>query len=144
MIESVSNNLRKVASEISKLRKQIYIDTEKEIVELVLAIAKKIVCHEVKISKNTVLDVAKKALKKVEDHDKIRIKVSPADYEYIEKAKILNANIIDNIENVTFEAEDTIASGGCVIEMDTGAIDARIEKQYQAIEEALQAEFKKS
>jgi flagellar assembly protein FliH len=144
MIESISNTLRNVAAEISKLREQIYIDTEKEMVELALAIAKKIVCHEVKISKNTVIDVARKALKKIEDHDKIKIKVSPADLEYIEKAKILDSNLADNIEGMTFEAEETISNGGCVIEMDTGAIDARIEKQFQAVEAALRAAFKKS
>ncbi|MCK5205137.1 MAG: hypothetical protein KAR15_14740 [Desulfobacterales bacterium] len=40
-----------------------------------------------------------------------------------------------------FEAEDSIQSGGCLIETDMGDIDARIEKQFQAIEESFQIEF---
>ena len=48
----------------------------------------------------------------------------------------------EDLENVI--AEDTsIADGGCVIETDLGDIDARIEKQLQAVKEVLRSETKK-
>jgi len=138
-IESVFNSLQSVVSELTKLRKQIFIDSESEIVELALAIARRIVCHEVKLNKNTVIDVTREALKEVEDHEKIKIRLKPEDLECFENG---DSNPICNNENVTFEAEETISSGGCVIETDAGAFDARIEKQLQAVEGALRSAYK--
>jgi flagellar biosynthesis/type III secretory pathway protein FliH len=138
-IESVFKNLQNVVSEVMKLRKQIFIDSEREIVELALAIARRIICHEVTLNKTTVIDVTQEALKRVEDHEKIKIRMKPEDLECFENA---DSNPICNNENVTFEAEETISSGGCVIETDGGAFDARIEKQLQAVEGALRAAYK--
>jgi flagellar assembly protein FliH len=47
------------------------------------------------------------------------------------------------VNNVTFEAEDSVQSGGCVIETDLGEIDARIEKQIQAVEESFRRAMEK-
>ena len=138
-VESVFNKLQHVVSELVKLRKQIFIDSEKEIVELALAIARRIVCHEVKLDKLTIINVTREALKRVEDHEKITIRVKPEDLECFEN---VDSNPICNNENVTVEAEETISSGGCVIETDAGAFDARIEKQLQAVEGALRAAYK--
>ena len=140
-IESVFNNLQNVVSELAKLRKQIFNDSEQEIVKLALAIARKIVCHEIKLNKDTVIDVTREALKRVEAHEKIKIRMKPDDLECFEN---LDPNQICNNENVTFEAEETISSGGCIVETDAGDFDARIEKQLQAIEKALRSAYKNS
>jgi flagellar biosynthesis/type III secretory pathway protein FliH len=50
----------------------------------------------------------------------------------------------NHIENVTFQPEETISRGGCVIETNMGTIDARLEKQFRVIEEMFQAEMLKS
>ena len=34
--------------------------------------------------------------------------------------------------------DDSIPDGGCIIETESGDIDARIEKQFQAVEEAFE------
>ena len=139
-IESVLTTLQDVVAKLAKLRKQIFIDSETEIVELALAIARRIICHEVKLNKNTVIDVTREALKRIEDHEKIKVKLKPEDLECFGYA---DSNPICNNENVTFEAEETISSGGCVIETEAGAFDARIEKQIQAVEGALRAAYKR-
>jgi flagellar assembly protein FliH len=138
-LESLVHNLQKGIAELTQLRKQIFIESEREMVELALAIARRIVCHEVKLNKNTVIDVTREALKRVEDHEKITIRLGPEDLECFENS---DANLICNNGNVTLEAQETISAGGCVIETDAGTIDARIEKQLQAVEEALKAAYK--
>ena len=138
-IESLLKNLQNIMAELTSLRKQIFIDSEKEIVELALAIARRIICHEVKLNKNTVIDVTREALKRVEDHENIRIKMGPEDFECFEST---DPNLICDNDNVTFEVQEAISSGGCVIETDAGSIDARIEKQLQAVETALRAAYK--
>ena len=46
-----------------------------------------------------------------------------------------------HIKNISFEPDDTILSGGCVIETDFGDIDARIENQMAIVEKALRSHF---
>ena len=140
-IEALLKNLKHVIAELTILRKQIFIDSEKEIVELALAIARRIICHEVQLNKNTVIDVTREALKRVEDHENIKIRMGPEDFECFESAA--DPDLICNNDNVTFEAQEAISSGGCIIETEAGTIDARIEKQLQAVEGALRAAYKR-
>ena len=51
------------------------------------------------------------------------------------------SRFLHNVESIRFEAEASIQSGGCLIETDMGDLDARIEKQFQAIEESFQTQF---
>jgi flagellar assembly protein FliH len=44
--------------------------------------------------------------------------------------------MIADVNNVTFKGEKAIQSGGCMIETELGEIDARIEKQLEAIKES--------
>ncbi len=52
--------------------------------------------------------------------------------------------MIENIDHVTLEAAENIQSGGCIIETDLGEIDARIEKQLQAVEESFRTAVEKT
>lgn len=142
-LEPVLNNFRQALLELSKLKKELYMNVEKETVTLALAIAKKIICHEVKTNKEVVVNVLREASKKVVDNEKIKVRINPSDLKLIEKSKFRFLNSVDNSDNISFEADDTILHGGCIIETNFGDIDARLEKQFQVIEKAFKSEFKK-
>lgn len=143
-LELILNDFRQALLELDKIKKEISLNAEREMVELALAIARKIVCHEVSINKEVVLSVIKEALKKVVDHEKIKIRMNPSDLEFIKNAKFHFSNLVDNIESITFEEDETILNGGCVIETNLGDIDARIERQLRVVEEAFKSELQKS
>lgn len=143
-IDPVLDNFRQALLELEKIKKQIHLNAEKEVVELALAVAKKIVCHEISTNKDTVLHIVKQALNKVVDHDGIIIKLNPDDLQNIESEKNRLARVIQNIDDVTLEPDSRIRCGGCVIETRLGNIDARIEKQIEAVEEALKTELQLS
>jgi flagellar assembly protein FliH len=77
----------------------------------------------------------------VENPGKIKVKLNPADLQFIQDTKSQLSHFLDDVDSIRFEAEDSIQSGGCLIETDMGDIDARIETQLQAIEESFQLEF---
>jgi flagellar biosynthesis/type III secretory pathway protein FliH len=143
-IEPVADSLHRMIQQFETIRSETYQDIEKEVVELALTIARKIVCHEVKTNRDVIVCVAREALSRVEDSGKVKIKMSPADLELIQNTKTQLAKHQENIQHVTFEASDSIEPGGCIIETDLGEIDARIEKQFQAVMESFQAEQQKS
>lgn len=127
--------------QLKNIRQEVHQAIEKEVVQLALSIAKKIVCHEVKTNEETVVCVAREALSRVENPGKIKIKLNPTDLQFIQDAKSQLSHLLHNVDGIRFEAEDSIQSGGCVIETEMGDIDARIEKQFQAIEESFQIKF---
>jgi flagellar assembly protein FliH len=137
-IESVVNRINKGLSELRKIRQDIYLETEQEIVKLAMTIARKIVCNEITVNKNAVVNVVKEAVKKVDGSERVKVKLSIKDFQFIKNEKPAIIDKITNIENVDFEMDESISDGGCIIETESGDIDARIEKQFQAVEEAFE------
>lgn len=137
--ESVVNSINQGLSELIKLRQNIYLETEQEIVKLAMTIARKIVCNEIRVNKNAVVNVVKEAVKKVDGSERVKVKLSSKDFEFIKSEKSAIIDKITDIENVGFEMDESISGGGCIIETDSGDIDARIEKQFQAVEEAFES-----
>jgi flagellar assembly protein FliH len=135
-IEPLLISLQEMLLQLNNIRKETYQKIEKEVVELALAIAKQVICQEITIDRDIVVCVAREALAKVEDPGKVKIKMNPSDLKFIKETRSQLSNLIENIENVTLEAAENIQSGGCIIETDLGEIDARIEKQLQAVEES--------
>lgn len=130
--------------EIQGLRQEIYHSTEREVVELALSIARKVVCQEIKTNPDVVVCVAREALSQVDVPGKIKIRLNPADLEFITSTQGRITAFLQETDNVSFEAEEGITSGGCVIETKLGEIDARIEKQFKVVEKKFRAEFARS
>lgn len=135
-IEPVISAIKEALIQLNAIREETYLQLEKEVVELALAIAQKVICREIATDKETVVCVAREALAKVDDAGKVKIKMNPTDLKFINETKYQLANLIPDVNNVTFEAEENIQSGGCIIETELGEIDARIEKQLQAVKES--------
>ena len=140
-VEPLINSFSQGLEQLKNIRREIHRKIEKEVAQLALSIAKKIVCHEIKTTEETVLCVAREALSRVENPGKIKVKMNPADLQFIQDTKSQLSHILEDVDSIRFEAEESIRSGGCLIETDMGDIDARIETQLQAIEESFQIEF---
>lgn len=139
--DSVIDSLNQALGQLEIIRKEIHQEVEKEVAQLALSIARKIVCHEVKTTQETVACVAREALRRVDNPAEIKIKLNPDDLQFIKDIKSQLSHFLHNADNIRFEGEESIQSGGCLIETDRGDIDARIEKQFQAIEESFQTQF---
>lgn len=140
-LQTIFDTFDKAVTELGKLKEDLYFDVERGAVELALAIAEKVVFHEVSINKETLLGVLKGALEKVIDQEKIKIRINKSDLQFISESGYQISGLTDNIKNVIIEGDDTISRGGCVIETGFGSIDARIESQLQAVGDLLRSEM---
>jgi flagellar assembly protein FliH len=143
-LKSILDTLGQVVRQLDEIKNEIYRYSEKEVVSLAMGIATKIVRHEATINKNVILNVLKQALKKTVDYDKIKIRVNPSDLQFLKTQHHQFSHLIDNMESIVFEEDETILTGGCLIETNSGDIDARIDKQLEAVEEAFKCEFTKT
>jgi len=140
-LQTIFDTFDKAITELGKLREDLYFNVERGAVELALAIAEKVVSHEVSVNEETILGVLKGALEKVIDQEKIKIRINKLDLEFINESGCQISRLTDNIKDVIVEGDDTIPRGGCVIETGFGSIDARIESQLQAVGDLLRSEM---
>lgn len=133
--------LETTLSELDGLRERMRRHLEQEVVELALHVARKVVRHELSVSKETILCVVQEAMGRLEDPGRIAIRLNPEDLEHIRGAGERLAAVVDDLDSIHFEEDPGIACGGCYIQTDYGEIDARIQEQLRVVEEAFRTEL---
>lgn len=122
-----------------RLKDELYIKIENDVVEISVMIAKKIIGEIAGEDRDIVVNIAKEAIKRASDREVLRIRVAPVDYDALNKKRSELLQCIDGIKSLIFEADESVQPGGCLIETNQGEIDARIESQIKVIKGALTA-----
>jgi flagellar assembly protein FliH len=121
----------------SDKRKEILESTERQVVNLVLLIARKVVKVISEASQKVVRENVRQALSKVKGEPEITIKVNTRDLNLTTRHKKDFIAAVEGLKGVRIEEDSRVTPGGCVIETSFGDIDARIEKQLDIIEERI-------
>ena len=135
--EKVAGEFFSLLKDIKIQRESIFKESEQTVVKLAMALASKIICCVVEIKPEAVLDVAKDAIHHLVDKSRVVLRVNPKDYELIKTHQKDLLATIDGIKNLEVEEDVRVKPGGCLIETDSGNVDARLENQLQVLKEAL-------
>ena len=128
-LDEIRADFAATIEQVSSLSGEIIAQSETEMVELALEIAKKIVGREVTIDREVALTLVKIALAKLHNRTFAKVLLNPEDYAYIQ-SHLEKADFHGSIELVE---DRSISLGGCLIQTETGEIDARIESQFDEI-----------
>jgi flagellar assembly protein FliH len=128
--------LRRVAQtleELGQLRSAIIRDTERQMVQLALSLARRIVTREVSLDPALVAAMAHVALERLGDATPATIKLHPDDYAAIA------AHRGDRWEGaqVTILPDAAVARGGCLVESEFGTVDGSLDAQFDEMTRAL-------
>mgnify|MGYP002515568972 CR=1 FL=1 len=133
-INRLTERMRRMLEAIMNRREEILRETEQQIVELVILMTRKVVKIISETQKTTVVSNVIAALKKVKTRGNVVLHVNTEDL------KIASANVaefikrIENIQGITVMEDSSVEKGGCIVETDFGAIDARIASQLGELE----------
>lgn len=136
-IERLVERLRKMVEALMLRREEILKETEQQIVELVILMTRKVVKIISETQKTAIMSNVLAALKKVKSRGNVILHVN------LEDLKLASANAdefikrVENIQGITVVEDSTVEKGGCVVETDFGAIDARISSQLSELEEKI-------
>ena len=136
-LNSMISHLKKIIGETINKRNEIIESSEKQLCNIAVIIAKKIVKTISETDKGVVLRNVSEALKKVKGRAKVIIRINISDLELVARHKDNFYRMLDNIENVSILEDPYIEKGGCIIETDFGDIDARVSAQLDEIETAV-------
>lgn len=136
--------LEATLAELDGVRNRLRQQLEREVVELALHAARKVIHHEMSISEDAIMCLVKGAMAHLDDPGEITIRMNPEDLKRIREAGESISSTMDNLESLHFEEDPAISGGGCYIHTPYGEVDARIEEQLRHIEEAFRAELRNS
>jgi len=131
------DRLGTIVSTAVDIRDDIIRSSEKLMTEMILMIARKVIKDEIVERREVVINNIKEALQRVKDRDRIDIRVNFADLDMTTAHKDELIKMMESLKKVNIYEDSRVERGGCIIETDVGAIDARVSTQLEAIEEAI-------
>jgi flagellar assembly protein FliH len=127
--------LRRVAQtleELGGLRQTLIHETERQMVQLALALARRVVHREVTLDPDLAAALAHVALDRLGTTTPATIRLNPEDYTIVARDGERWGSVA-----VTVVPDPSISRGGCLVESDFGSVDATIERQFDELSRAL-------
>ena len=129
--------INSLVQELSEFRTMMYPKVEKEMIEMVTGLTKKILQHEINTNEDSVKQMILLAINSVIDKENMVIRIHPSDKAHAEAFYPELKNLFSEIKNITFEEHSGIEKGGCMIDTNFGTIDARIDQLEGQIDKIL-------
>lgn len=129
--------IHKILDLVMQRREAILLETEQQIVDLVILMTRKVVKVITENQKEVVTNNVLAALKKLKSRGDVTIRVNTEDLQLTTDHVKDFINKVEAVEGVTVIEDSSIEKGGCVVETDFGAIDARIASQLGELEEKI-------
>ena len=128
------DRLHTIIDSVQNKRQEILDSTEGQIVELVILMTRKVVKVMSDSQKSVIMSNVVQALKKVKGRGDITLRVNLQDVKLTTQHITDFVHEVENIRNVTVVEDSSVERGGCIVETDFGAIDARISSQLGELE----------
>lgn len=135
--ERLINRLHTMIESVMDRREEILRDTETQIVQLVILITRKVVKIISENQKSVIMSNVLSALKKVKGRGKVMVRVNLEDVKLTTEHTDEFIKHVESVEGISVMEDSTVERGGCIVETDFGAIDARISSQLNEIEQKI-------
>lgn len=149
-VDSISMAFKSGLEDIASLKDSILSQAEDDIVQLTIAIARKLVCRELKQHPDTIVAIVKEAIKAVRNGKEITVEIHPDDYVTLKQLKSLKpSKSLNDLNDLTpgltggfntpravpirIEENSALTPGGCVVTTDTNLIDMSFEARLESI-----------
>jgi len=134
--EAMLRRLADTIQELADVRRAMIRETERQMVQLAMAIARRIVRREVAIDHELTLTMARVALERLGDSTAVTIRLHPEDFE----ATCRQREALLAGSHVTVAPDSAVSRGGCLVQSDFGYVDASVDAQFQELARALLVE----
>ncbi len=136
-VKRLIDRLHAIISKAIEKRTEIIEESETQLINLVLLIAKKVIKVISENQKNVVINNVVQALRKLKSRGDVVIRVNIADLELTSEHIKDFMGMVENVKSISVLEDSSVDRGGCIIETDFGQIDARISSQLHEIEEKI-------
>lgn len=131
--EAMLRRLAQTLDELRSLRSTLLRQTETQMVELALAIARRILRREATFDRDLLVAMARVALDRVGEEGSATIRLNPEDHA----ATAQRHGDQWAGSRVVVLADPSVPRGGCIVESEFGQVDASVEAQFDHVAQAL-------
>jgi flagellar assembly protein FliH len=130
---ALARQLTSSLEDLTRVRAEMIRHTEKQMVQLALAVARRVVHREVSLDPSLLLAMMRAALDRLSEAARVTVRLNPADHQ--SAAAALAGG--QGHDHVTLTADPRVPRGGCRVESDFGDIDAGVDGQIEQVARAL-------
>jgi len=130
---SFADSLRELAGFRTRLKERY----ERELLELALGVARKVVLQELAERPEIWLGMIRAAVKRAVDRERIVLRVPPPLMAFLRGSLAELRASLEDVKDLELVEDPSLPAGGCVIESRFGEVDIGVETQLERCERAL-------
>jgi len=123
--------------ELGKFRRNMYPKVEREMIQMVVDLAKKVIKTDPAGREDGIRDMIRLAVASILDRESMVIKVNPRDKEHAERYSPELKSLFPDIRNLHIEGHEYVQRGGCLVQSNFGSVEADIDSLTAEIEKLL-------
>lgn len=114
---------------------------EPHYVNLVASIVEKVIGHELESSPQAIVGIVRNALADARQQREIIVRVNPEDIEHLRKNQARLMEVLARAQSIDVREDAQVTRGGCIVVTELGTIDASLERQMDALRNAINEEL---
>jgi flagellar biosynthesis/type III secretory pathway protein FliH len=132
-VDDIQKKMHQFIADVDASKKRIYTDSHSLLLKLCFEFTKKIIGVECSTNAEVVLAAIKKSLSYIADRERIVIRVGKDDLETVSGRTDFWLPVGERAETIRIESDDRIEKGGCIVESNSGIVDARLGVQIEEL-----------
>ena len=130
---NVFRALRASSDAIHNLREKIFRESEDELINLIMLVARKVIVKELSQDRSILAGVVNNAIAGLSAREEITVRINPGDYALVSSGRdaVLKKELLS--ERLLLKPDPTVSAGFCLIDTVMGTIDASLEGQMDEI-----------
>ncbi len=137
-IDELQTRMGDVLAQFETAKQEAVLNAEHLLLKLCLAVTGKIIDREVAADPELILTVIKRSLAYIGHREKMTLRVAPDDLEMASQRKDFWITVGERLEDLSIVADERIGRGGCIIESNSGLVDARLGVQFSELSELVE------
>jgi len=138
--QKVLQDLETAIADAITQREVLLEEAKRQVLQLVIEVSRKVTFGAVQVDPDITLAMISGVIDSLTDRSGLKIRVNPEHLPIVEQNIDRFLEGSTTIKEIKIESDPRVKFGGCFIETPTGDIDARLESQFEVIEEALLAD----
>lgn len=132
-LREIMESARDAMRQAVDLRETLERSAEKDLAQLAVKIAERVIGSEVTLNPNVIISMVKANLERVKERENVTIRVHQDDFDTVKKNKEVFSRFVPEVRAIEIQTDPRVERGGCIVETNLGTVDARISTQLQAI-----------
>ena len=130
---------RAIVEEARQNKLETLRSTETDMIRLIIAIAKKVIATELTLNPQVITNVVREAISYLDNPENIKVYVNPDELQILlDTIKMEGLYEIGRPEmEVELKADRRVSPGGCIVDSDSGYVDAQLATRMEKVEQAV-------